>query len=167
MAFEYSDRSGTVFIENQGAQTNLQVSSGSGGQQQSQGNGFTTGEWSSDPELYRDGRDLLLVLHTPEGDRAVRIHGSSSQSLSSVPETSGCERLELKQVEKSSHQGKAPMKPMEPMRPMKPMKPMEMRMGNMHMSMGSGMEMRMGDMHLKMGEDQPKYPPIELGGAGK
>jgi ribosomal protein S27AE len=30
-----------------------------------------------------------------------------------------------------------PMKPMEPMRPMGRMRPMEMRMGGMHMSMGS------------------------------
>ncbi|HSZ80206.1 MAG TPA: zinc-ribbon domain-containing protein, partial [Chthoniobacterales bacterium] len=30
-----------------------------------------------------------------------------------------------------------PMRPMEPMKPMGSMRPMELRMGNMHMSMGS------------------------------
>jgi hypothetical protein len=109
-------------FENEGGQTYVNATSSGSGQQQSQGHGFTTGEWSKPPSLFRLNNGLILEIHTGHGSSFVGIDGNQMQSLQNAPDLGSAELLEMKQS--SDDSGPKRMKPMEPMRPMEPMKPM-------------------------------------------
>ncbi len=140
--YEYSGDHGTrITLENDGEQTLVHLSSTSPGQQQSQGTGFRTGEWSGEPALYRRGAEFIVRLETASGVQGIHIHGHEIRHSSSAPDVHGADRQTLAPADEESRPAKMqPMKPMEPMRPLeplKPMRPMEMRMGGMQMKMGS------------------------------
>ncbi len=109
-------------IDHEGDQTFVRFSSRGSGQQQSQGHGFTTGQWSGKPVVRRLGKDYFIQLQTGEGSRFLRVEGNQTTRLDGEPDWTGAEEIELKQ---SSRTGRMkPMEPMKPMRPMEPMKPM-------------------------------------------
>ena len=59
MAYQTELDSGqTIFLEQQGEQTSVQVHGGG----QSQGSGFQTGAWKNPPRLYRVGGGVLLEI---------------------------------------------------------------------------------------------------------
>jgi hypothetical protein len=129
-----------LIVQNDGDDTFVALRSEDEGQQQSQSTGFETGRWSKPPELFRDSGKYVLRLETKGGPEFIRVRGSQIQSMRTEPDLANAERLKLKKSDES-----AAMKPMEPMKPMQPMKPME-PMGRMR-----PMEMRMGGMHMSMG----------------
>ncbi|WP_407569375.1 hypothetical protein [Deinococcus altitudinis] len=107
----------TIFLEQQGEQTSVQVH----GNGQRQGSSVQTGAWKSPPRLYRvDGGVLLEIQAEP----AVyyRLEGGQLHSLDEAPALGEAEQIDLKEVPDGSDDSK--MKPMEKMEPMKPMKPM-------------------------------------------
>lgn len=108
----------TVFIEQQGEQTSVQVH----GDGQSQGSGFHTGHWTQPPRLYRSGDGLVLELRADETTYH-RLNGTQVQSLGHAPDLNGAEPVELREVKDGSDD--SAMKPMEKMKPMEPMKPMK------------------------------------------
>ena len=141
MSYAYETENGQrLVVESNGDHTEIALSSGSEGQQQSQATGFETGKWSKPPTLYRLKRDLILRLETKDGPQFIRVRGSEIRRLQSEPDLKAAEKLRLSKSDRPSGmrpmEPMRPMKPMEPMEPMKPMEPMEMRMGNMHMRMG-------------------------------
>jgi len=149
MSYAYEmDDGRELLVENDGDRTLIALASGDEGQQQSQGNGFTTGKWAKAPTLFRLKKQLLLRIETKNGPEFIGIRGSQIQSLKSEPDLGDAEKLSLKKSSKAAAMKPMapmrPMRPMEPMKPMKPMKemrrmrPMEMQMGDMRMSMGSG-----------------------------
>jgi hypothetical protein len=114
-------------LDNDGDETFVSFSNRGEGQQQSQGNGFTTGEWSKKPTVYRVGRDVIVQLDTADGFRFLRVQRNRANLVESEPSLENAEQIELK--ESTARRMKPmepmrPMKPMEPMRPMEPMKPM-------------------------------------------
>jgi len=133
MTYAYDLENGQrLIVQNDGDDTLVALRSDDEGQQQSQCTGFETGKWSKPPELYRASGKLVLRLETKRGAEFIRIRGSQIQLMQSEPELENAEKLKLKKSDES-----VAMKPMEPMKPMGRMRPMEMRMGGMHMSMGS------------------------------
>jgi hypothetical protein len=157
MTYAYDLENGQrLIVENDGESTIVALSSGDEGQQQSQSTGFTTGKWSKTPELFRSRGNLVLRVESKGGAQFIRIRGSQIQSMRSEPDLEEADQLKLKKSNENLAmkpmkpmegmkpmelmEPMKPMKPMEPMEPMKPMgsmRPMELRMGNMHMSMGS------------------------------
>ena len=115
----------TIFLEQQGEQTSVQVH----GDGQSQSSRFRTGAWQHPPRLYRVNGRLLLELRAEplvyyaleEGglhslNEAPTLEGAEQLGLNEVPDGSG--DVELKPAELK------PMEKMEPMAPMKPLKPL-------------------------------------------
>ena len=112
-----------LLVQNDGDHTQVALSSGDAGQQQNQSTGFSTGEWSKAPELFRTGENLVLRLESRGGVEFVGIQGNQIESMRGEPDLKNVERLTLKESDENIAQMK-PMKPMKPMEPMKPMKPM-------------------------------------------
>jgi hypothetical protein len=136
MTYAYDLENGQrLIVQNEGSDTVVALSSGDEGQQQSQSTAFNTGKWSKTPELFSTRGALILRLESKGGLEFIRVRGNQIQSMRSEPDLDNAERRKLKKSDEN-----VVMKPMEPMKPMKPMgsmRPMEMRMGDMHMSMGS------------------------------
>jgi hypothetical protein len=158
MSYVYESENGQrLVVENSGDHTQISLSSGSEGQQQSQATGFESGKWSKPPALYRLKRDLVLRLETKDGPQFIRMRGSEIRRLQGKPDLEAAEKLPFS---KSDHPPRMrpmePMKPMEPMRPMEPMKPMEPMRPLEPMKPMEPMEMRMGDMHMSMGGTEPR-----------
>jgi hypothetical protein len=109
-----------LLVQNDGDNTQVALSSGGSGQQQNQSTGFTTGEWSKPPELFRTRENLVLRLEGKNGVHFIGVHGDQIESIRSEPKLENAEKLMLKE----SNENIARMKPMKPMEPMKPMKPM-------------------------------------------
>ena len=138
MRYEASlDSSSGISVENEGEQTHIALWSGRGGQQQSQGTGFTTGVWTQPPALFDARGGPVLQIVTNRGDFHFQIAHGGIRSLRDAPPLKGALPLKTAKARDSRWQPLPPMTPMEPMRPMKPMAPMEMTMGDMHMSMGT------------------------------
>jgi hypothetical protein len=110
-----------LLVQNDGDNTQVAVSSGDSGQKQNQSTGFTTGQWSKPPELFRTHENLILRVEGKNGVQFIGIHGSQIESMRSEPKLENAEKLTLKE----SNENIGRMKPMEPMKPMKPMEPMK------------------------------------------
>lgn len=130
-----------VYVENQGTQTAITLSSNSSGQQQSQSTSFQTGTWVKPPALFRNGAGFVLQIEATEGVRFARLQGNGISSLSETPFLDNEEVVPLAETGENAGASMQPMQPLQPLEPIKPMQPM--RMGNM--------EMRMGNMQLRMG----------------
>jgi hypothetical protein len=133
-----------IYLDNQGHQTVITLSNESGRQQQQSSSSFTTGKWTSPPEIFRRDRGVVIKITTAEGEHQIRVQGNSISVESSHVSLGNSQRIQVQQSDASTSSGFS-MKPMEPMKPMKPMK-----MGDMSMNMNP-MEMRMGNMSMQMG----------------
>jgi hypothetical protein len=109
-----------LLVQNDGDSTQVALSSGGSGQHQNQSTGFTTGEWSRRPELFRTRENLVLRIEGKNGVQFIGVRGDQIESIRSEPKLENAEKLTLKE----SNENIARMKPMKPMEPMKPMKPM-------------------------------------------
>lgn len=138
-----------VYIANQGTQTVVTLMSGGPGQQQSQSNGFETGEWQAPPVLFRAPAGLVLRVEGARGPSFIRLQSSGMTLLDAAPALAGGNVLPLKPAEQTPP-GMRPMEPMKPMEPLKPLEPMQPL---------KPMEMRMGDMHMRMGTPEPEARP--------
>ncbi|HEY9834271.1 MAG TPA: zinc ribbon domain-containing protein [Stenomitos sp.] len=141
-----------VYIENQGSQTLMTLTSRSNSQQQSQSSSFNTGNWTVPPTLFWTPAGYVLRIESSSGQHFVQIQANGMNHLSTVPSLVHADVISLEQVADaaSSSQQSIEFTPlMEPMKPMEPLPPM--KMGDMEMRMNP-MEMRMGNMELRMGE---------------
>jgi len=64
-----------LLVQNDGDDTQVAMSSGDSGQQQSQSTGFTTGRWSRPPELFREKLKLAKIFASPLTPDAMMRHG--------------------------------------------------------------------------------------------
>lgn len=136
MIYAYDLENGQeLIVRNDGDNTLVALSASDEGQQQMQSTGFSTGKWLKPPELFRVRGNLVLRLETKGGVDFVRVRGSQIQLMRSDPGLENAEKLKLKKS--TERLAMTAMEPLEPMKPMRGMRPMEMRMGDMHMSMGS------------------------------
>ncbi|BBD53679.1 hypothetical protein NIES204_09540 [Planktothrix agardhii NIES-204] len=138
----------SVYLENQGAQTVVTLISSSPGQQQQASSSFTTGVWSSPPQVFQTPYGLVLKVISEQGERSLQIQGTSVSILGEMPSVTDSQQLTVQEVTRVSV---SPLKPMEPMK-MEPMKPMNLKMGDMQMNMNP-MSMRMGS---GSSEENPK-----------
>ncbi len=135
----------TVYLDNQGSQTVITIASRGMGQQQQASNRFSTGNWTSPPEIYHTAGGAILKISTAQGEHCILIQGTSMSATSHFPNLADAQQIEVHSIAKTPVTNMPSMQPMQPMEPMKPMK-----MGNMEMNMNP-MEMRMGNMEMRMG----------------
>ncbi|MBD2057119.1 zinc ribbon domain-containing protein [Oculatella sp. FACHB-28] len=137
----------SLYLDDQGMQVVLTLTSSSPGQQQQSSSSFQ-GSLTAPPQVFRTAQGIVVKLVMSDGDRLIHLQGSHVSPLSHSPDLSNAEQI---QVQQTASQPSAPaMKPMPPMESMQPMPPMNLNMGDMQMSMNP-MQMRMRDMELKMG----------------
>ncbi|WP_413163544.1 zinc ribbon domain-containing protein [Capilliphycus salinus ALCB114379] len=133
-----------VYLDSQANQTVVTTVTSSPGQQQQSSSSFTTGSWTSPPQVYRHNGGITIEIETAQGKYYINVQGNSMGMVNHPPSTNQSQMLQLQQVSSIPNATMSPMKPMEPMKmePMKPMEPMkmepmEMRMGNMEMRLNS------------------------------
>lgn len=127
-----------VYLDCQGLQTVVTTVSSSQGQQQQSSSSFSTGSWTSPPEIFRNFDGFVVKITANQGEYFIHIQGGSTSVMSEAPSLNGASRMQVQQVD-----GIPSIQPMKPMQPMKmrdmqmSMNPMEMRMGNMEIRSGS------------------------------
>lgn len=121
-------------ISNQGIQTKINLTTSSPGQQQSQGNSFTTGNWVKQPQLFRTGENYIVQIESTQGQYFIGITAYGMSTINGIPSTSNAIPVDLESIASDNFtQPKVKFEPMQPPR----MGNMSMQMGNMSMSMGS------------------------------
>ncbi len=158
----YLDRHQQLVVKNQNFQTIVIVSSSSPNQQQSQSSVFSTGEWSSPPQLYKTETGYIISLVSGDQEHFILVQGTSI-TVVSKPSLSPNMKLEWQgkfdepasqgHTEFASMPSMQPMQPMQSMQPIQPMQPMQM--GDMSMNLND-MSMQMGNMSLKMKPSRKK-----------
>ena len=137
MGYAYELENGQrLVLENNSSGTLVGLSSARAGQQQSQAVGFRTGKWSKPPALFRLKKDLVLRIETKADTWLIQVRGNEIRRMTNNPDLEEAEKLHLEKSDTSIRM--KPMESMKPLKPLRPMRPMEMRMGDMHMSMGKG-----------------------------
>ena len=126
-----------MLVENVEEQTEIALSSSSGGQQQSQRQGYVTGKWTKPPLLYKSKRGPVLEVTTNRGAFHFRVSPTGIVALREVPVLQDSIPLQKAKAAGSAQRQLPPMPGMKPMESMPPMAPMTMSMGDMHMSMGA------------------------------
>ena len=146
-----------IYLENVGEQTAVTLASSSAGQQQQSGSQFTTGTWTTPPELFRTPQGVVIKLTTAQGTHHLQLQGNQLGMMSQSPTLGNAQQMQMSSgvampgnamPPMGATQPMSPMQPMEPMQPMQPMQPM--KMGNMEMN-ANPMQMRMGNMEMQMG----------------
>jgi hypothetical protein len=66
-----------IYLDNQGNQTVITSVSQSFGQQQQSSNQFTTGKWSSLPQIYQFPNGVIIKLITIQGEYSLQVQGSN------------------------------------------------------------------------------------------
>ncbi len=138
----------SVYLENQAAQTVVTLISSGPGQQQQASSSFTTGVWTSPPQVFQTPHGMVLKVTSEQGERMLQIQGSSVSIMGEMPLVADSEQLTVQEVTRLPVS--PGIEPMKPMKPMEPMKPMNLKMGDMEMNMNP-MSMRMGNMELGTG----------------
>jgi hypothetical protein len=100
-----------LLVQNEGDETQVATNSGESGQQQNQSTGFSTGEWSKPPELFRISEKLVLRIESKSGPKFISIHGNEIESMGGEPKLENAKKLTLNE----SNEPISRMKPMEPM----------------------------------------------------
>jgi hypothetical protein len=141
----------SVYLENQGVQTVVTLISSSPGQQQQASSSFSTGVWSSPPQVFQTPHGMVIKITSQQGEKTLQIRGSSLSVLGEMPSVTNSQQLTVDEV--TSLPVSPGIEPMKPMKPMEPMKPMNLKMGDMQMNMNP-MSMQMGNMELRMGSSE-------------
>ena len=132
-----------IYLDCQGLQTVVTTTSSSQGQQQQSSNTFSTGSWTSPPEIFRNSGGFVIKITAEQGEYFIHIQGGSMSVMSAAPSLNSAQRMQVQQIDFMPESAMPSMQPMQPMKPMKmgdmqmSMNPMEMRMGNMEMRIGS------------------------------
>jgi hypothetical protein len=124
-------------IVNRGNQTSIALVSSRPGQQQSQTNSFTTGNWTAPPRLYKTGSGFILQINGDRGEDFILIQAHGIATIA-APELHDAVNIDLENIPDPPPRNSG----FEPMQPMK--------MGNMSMDINR-MSMQMGNMSMKMG----------------
>src|SRR5688500_1493973 len=88
-----------LFVENIDQQTQITLQSGDASQRQSQGTGFTTGEWQQPPILYKTPHGAVLQVEGCAGRFYFQIAASSVRTLSEAPPLQETESIPLRETQ--------------------------------------------------------------------
>jgi len=133
----------SIYIENQDNQTIVTAVTSLPGQQQQTSHSLTTGHWTTSPELFRSPECAVIKVGTTQGNYYLQVQSHQISQVEMMPPQHTLKPIPLQQVVQAP---KATIPPMSPMPAMPPlamdnmfmnMQPMQMRMGNMHMSVGT------------------------------
>ena len=139
-------------VINQGTQTLITLVSSSPGQQQSQSSSFTTGNWTTPPQLYKIVTGFILHLNGDRGKHFILIQANSISTIA-TPVLDNAVQVNLEDIPDTAvNNNNVDFEPMQPMPPMQPMK-----MGNMSMDINQ-MSMQMGNMSMTMGSSKTSIP---------
>ena len=86
-----------LYLENQGTETLLTLSSSSPGQQQSQRTQFSTGAWQATPTLKRTNHAWIVQVSTAQGDRYIQVQSQGMQMVTH-PSSEAIESLPLQPI---------------------------------------------------------------------
>lgn len=134
----------SLTIVNYGEQTQITSTSNSPGQQQSQSNSFSTGQWQNAPQLWQIDRGYILQINGTKGQYSISIQAQNMQIINGIPTVENAIPVKLETIPDPVNQTSQTSFNFEPMQPMQPLK-----MGNMSMDLNS-MSMQMGNMSLNM-----------------
>lgn len=128
-----------LIVVNQGTQTSITLTSSSPGQQQSSSNSFTTGNWTSAPQLYQTGSGFILEINGDRKKQSILIQANSISTVA-APALDNAVKIDLENTSDTPvSQKNVEFEPMQPM-----------KMGNMSMDINT-MSMKMGNMSMDMG----------------
>ena len=131
-------------VLNQGNQTLITLISSSPGQQQSQSNSFTTGNWTNTPKLYRTESGFILQISGDRGEFSISIRANSISTVT-TPVLDNAVLVDFKNTsDTAANHQKSQFEPMQPM-----------KMGNMSMDINT-MSMQMGNMSMNMGKGETR-----------
>ncbi len=143
-----------LYLDNVGEQTAVTLATSSAGQQQQSSSQFTTGAWTTPPELFRIPQGVVVKLTTAQGVHHLQLQGNQLGMMSQSPSLGNAQQMQVSSGVAMPGSPMPPMQPMSPVEPMQPMTPMApiqpMKMGDMEMS-ANPMQMRMGNMAMQMG----------------
>lgn len=127
----------SIYIENQDNQTIVTAIASSPGQQQQTSHSFTTGRWTTSPELFRSPQGAVIKLRAAQGNYYLQVQSHRIAQVETIPPRQTLESIPLQQVVQPPATPMPPMPPLEMDNMVMNLQPMQMRMGNMHMSMGT------------------------------
>lgn len=145
-----------IYLDCQGNQTIVTLSSSQAGQQQQSSCGFQTGSWTAPPQLFQTAGGAMIKITTAQTESLIQIQGSYMGMSSDLSSIGSSHPIHLSQVASPPPSSMPPMQPMTPMQPITPMQPM--KMGDMQMSLNP-MAMQMGNMGMQMGVPIPITAP--------
>lgn len=129
----------TIYLENQDSQTIITAVSASPGQQQQTSHSFSTGHWTTSPELFRSLQGYIIQIETAQRNYVLLVQNYQIRQIEAMPPRHTLTSVPLQQIVQTPTPSIPSMPPLQPL-----------TMGNMVMSM-QPMQMRMGSMHLSMG----------------
>lgn len=138
-----------IYLDCQGNQTIVTLSSSQPGQQQQSSCGFQTGAWTAPPQLFQTPGGAIIKITTAQAESLIQVQGSYVSMTSDLSAIGNARLAQMQQV------ASTPAISMPPMQPMKPMEPM--KMGDMQMTMHP-MTMQMGNMGMQMGASPASTP---------
>lgn len=145
------DSNQKLTVINQGTQTSITLVMDSPGQHQSQSTGFTTGIWTTPPQLFQTGLSFVLQIDSDTGQHFMQIRASSMSTLHTPPSLANAVKIDLQQIpDPPTTRIDLDFEPMEMDDMDLNINPMSMKMGNMSMKMNP-MSMRIGNMSMNMG----------------
>ncbi|ELR96380.1 zinc ribbon domain-containing protein [Gloeocapsa sp. PCC 73106] len=106
-----------VYLDNQGDNTIFTIVSSSPGQQQQASNTFTTGPWTSPPEILQTPSSIMVKIYTAKGEQTLQVHGNNMSMVNA--NLNNTQKLRIQEIDSMPRPIMSPMKPMEPMKPMK------------------------------------------------
>lgn len=133
----------SIYIENQNNQTVVTAVTSLPGQQQQTSHSLTTGRWTTSPELFRSPQGAVIKVETAQGNYYLQVQNHRIGQVEMMPPQHTLKPILLQQVVQAPKTTIPPMSPMPSMPPLEMgntfmnMQPMQMRMGNMHMSVGT------------------------------
>ncbi|MGB7250769.1 MAG: zinc-ribbon domain-containing protein [Phormidesmis sp.] len=146
-----------LYIAAQGTVTTVTIHTSGHGQQQQSSNQFSTGTWTSAPQLYPLDQGCVVAIATANETYYLQIQGGQSQMSQGAiaphlaAQLNQTQPLTMEPTDTIPTASMPPMKPMAPMQ-MQPMQPMQMP--PMQMS-SNPMAMSMGNMAMSMGQMSP------------
>ncbi|MGI0485256.1 zinc ribbon domain-containing protein [Pantanalinema rosaneae CENA516] len=134
-----------IYLDCQGNQTIVTLSSSQPGQQQQSSCGFQTGAWTAPPQIFQTPGGAMIKITTAQTESLIQIQGTYMGMSHDVSAIGSAHSVQMRQVASASTTSMPPMQPMQPM-----------KMGDMQMTMNP-MTMQMGNMGMQMGS--PPTPP--------
>ncbi|HEY9615258.1 MAG TPA: zinc ribbon domain-containing protein [Microcoleaceae cyanobacterium] len=144
-----------IYVDCQGNQTIVTLSSSQPGQQQQSSCGFQTGAWTAPPQLFQTPGGAVIKITTAQMEPLIQIQGNYMGMSSDVSAIGNAHSVQMQQVATAPAMSMPPMQPMSPMPSMPPLK-----MGDMQMTMNP-MTMQMGNMGMQMGAPTTFTPNVQ------